>query len=414
MWLTVALALVISGCSGKRSSGPLPHEVYVWQRAWNAPVREALTIAQGAVSGFVPLAAEVSWAGQEPKVTQIAIDHAALLQTGRPIGIAMRIGPFAGPFRSDDAVAQKLGKTAKGLVDEAVARGLHVTELQIDFDCADTKLDGYRVWLGALRTAVSPVPVCITALPSWLNQRGFGALAHEAGRFVLQVHSVEPPRSDADALPLCDPTKARQWVEKAARFGVPFRVALPTYTYLAAFDSSTGRILGISAEGHLPVWPRDAQIRVLNADARQLSLLVQDWMRNRPAELTGVIWYRLPVRTDVMNWRWPTLAAIIAGHTPRSAIRVEAAEANPSDIALVNEGEVDEPIPTAIEASWADAHLVACDALEGFTVTAEPMRVRFLADPALALTRLSPGEKRVIGWVRLDQQRRIDARFSKN
>jgi hypothetical protein len=42
-------------------------------------------------------------------------------------------------------------------------------ELQIDFDCAESKLDGYQVWVEAIKYKISPVPVTITALPSWLN-----------------------------------------------------------------------------------------------------------------------------------------------------------------------------------------------------------------------------------------------------
>ena len=111
------------------------------------------------------------------------------------------------------------------------------------------------------------------------------------------------------------------------------------------------------AEGPLAAWPRDAALRALRADALELFALVQRWTRDRPANMTGVIWYRLPVATDAMNWRWPTLAAIVAGRAPRRALRVEAGSGQPCDIALVNEGEIDEPLPARISATWRDACL---------------------------------------------------------
>jgi hypothetical protein len=72
----------------------------------------------------------------------------------------------------------------------------------IDFDCAESKLDGYRVWVEAIQRRVAPLPVTITALPSWLNSRAFQRLAAVATNYVLQVHSVERPKSFAGTVHL--------------------------------------------------------------------------------------------------------------------------------------------------------------------------------------------------------------------
>ncbi len=425
--LTLGVCLAVSACARPpRAAGPLAHEAYIWQRVWSPAVSQAIARSQESVTAFVPLAAEVGWQGTSLVIARPAIDFAPLKSSGRPVGLALRIGSYRGPFRKDDAPAAGLASLARSITEDAKRAGVSVCELQIDFDSAESQLGGYRLWVAAIREAVRPVPISITALPSWLGTREFGALAREAGSFVLQVHSVEKPTSPDAVMKLCDPARAQKWVEAAAKVGVTFRVALPTYSVLVAFDS-VGKFSGISAEGPLAAWPREVRLRVLRADARELAALVQRWIADRPANFTGVIWYRLPISSDTMNWRWPTLAAIIAGRTPRSSLRVEASDAVPSDVAIVNDGELDEPVPRAIDAAWDGARLVASDALEGFTfengADAQPSasedrrleaRAIFRAAPELESARLSPGERRVIGWLRLDPPRRIHVAIRPN
>ncbi len=403
----LATAALASSCSqAPQASGPLPHEIYVWQRIWTPAVTDALTRARPLAAGFVPLAAEVLWKASAPEIVRPKIDFAALKSTGRPLGLALRIGAFSGPFQSSGPAIDTLCKLARDILAEAAAAGIPASELQIDFDCADSRLAGYGTWVAAIKLAAAPVPISITALPIWLAQRDFSTVAREAGSFVLQVHSVEKPRV-ADPTPtLCDPAKADAWMRCAAKIGVPFRVALPTYSVRAAFDRA-GNLAGLSAEGPGLAWPRDTPARIIRADARQLSVLVQAWTRERPANLTGILWYRLPLRSDTMNWRWPTLAAIIAGRTPHSALRVEATDANPTDIALINDGELDEPIPPTVVAEWKSARLVSSDALPGFTLDPGENSATFRLSAELDSARLSPGENRAIGWLRLDPPQRI-------
>ena len=212
-----------------RAGGPLPHEAYVWQRGWGAPVRHALVEAKAGLAGFAPLAAEVAWKGRSQVVERPTIDFAALLATGRAVAPVLRVGAFPGPFAADDDAARNLAQLAGSLVADMRAHGVEPRELQVDFDCAESKLAGYRAWLQAIRGAVAPLAVCPTVLPGWLARREFAPLARDCGGFVLQVHGVDPPRLDGHAPPLCDPARAAAWVESAAKIGVPFRVALPTY-----------------------------------------------------------------------------------------------------------------------------------------------------------------------------------------
>jgi len=398
-----------SGC-GHRASGPLTQDTYVWQRVWTQALERAVDEGP-AQSGdrireMVPLAAEVVFQNGHPSVIRPALSFTAL-KTAPACGLALRIGPFPGPFAGDDANGKYLQALAYTLVSDARKAGCPVAELQIDFDCAESKLAGYRVWVAAIRhalqTIADPVPVSITTLPSWMDRAEFGPLVREAGSFVLQAHSAELPSVGAPPL-LCDPNRTRCWVQKAGSYGVPFRVALPTYTSLVAVNPA-GKVVGVSNEGPRPAWPADAKTITAAADPRQLAQLVREWTHDRPAALSGILWYRLPVSTDHMNWRWPTLAAVMAGRAPRSALRVEASLGNPSDILLVNEGELDEALPAHIGVRWDSATLVSADALSGFALESAADHVIFT--PSASGSALPPGERRVIGWIRLETPTKI-------
>lgn len=417
---TVMAAWLLWVGTTPRASGPLPHEAYVWQRAWTRPVRDAIALHGTNFTRLVPLKAEISWKDRKPQLTRVAVDYRTLRSTsdagqsrsstgiptpqhGPAIGIALRIGPYAGPFQTNDAIASYLTEVAASLVGEARSNGVALSELQIDFDAAESKLDAYRMWVEAIQRRVAPLPVTITALPSWLNAAAFKRLAAVATNYVLQVHSVERPKSFDAPFTLCDPRLALRAVERAGRIGVPFRLALPTYGYLLAFDSD-GKFIGLSAEGPRPNWPTNALLREVASDPIVLSALVQQWSASRPLALRGIIWYRLPTIVDNFNWRWPTLGAIVASRSLQEKLRVEPrrVEAGLTEVILVNEGELDISSRLAVEVRWTDSRLMAGDALRDFELAdrrSSAARFQTQSQPV----RLRAGDKLTLGWLRFDR-----------
>ena len=127
---------------------------------------------------------------------------------------------------------------------------------------------------------------------------------------MLQVHSLEKPKDFGAPYSLCDTNRALAAVEKASRLGIPFRVALPTYGYLIAF-ATNGQFVGISAEGPAKDWPANAQLREIRSEPLAMAFLTRTFSEKRPANMRGVIWYRLPTLVDNLNWHWPTLRAIV-------------------------------------------------------------------------------------------------------
>jgi hypothetical protein len=139
-----------------------------------------------------------------------------------------------------------------------------------------------------------------------------------------------------------------------------------------------------------------------------MAQLVQDWSAHPPAALKGVLWYRLPVSGDTLNWRWPTLRAMVAARIPSKSVRVESHRVEPGlfEISLVNDGELDISSRIAAQTRWREARLVAGDGLRGFELTDRgTSSARF--ETAVRSYRLPAGEKHVIGWLRLSEDREV-------
>ena len=417
----VSFILSISACSNEppQTSEPLTRGLYVWQRQWNEDVRESITKtgqSSPSIQSLIVLAAEISFENGIPKTIKCDLDHQILLDSGVPIGLALRIGPYSGPFESDDEVATLISELSREIVTESLEHGIPVSELQIDFDCPDSKLDGYRVWINAIREKIDPVSVTITALPSWLYQKGFDKLVKSTDGFVLQVHSLEAPESPDSEFTLCDTERSMEWIDLAAKSGVPFRVALPTYGYVLAFDKD-GKFIGLSAEGPSLDWPDDVQLRTVRSDPVDLADFVGRLETDHPALLSGIIWYRMPVEGDRLNWTWPTLLVVMDGRKPAPMLKVEALQTSPGliDIRLTNNGDLPESGDIEVDISWENAHLIAFDMLRG-------VRVNETADNGMRIVRQSsddisgdpvmPGQSVIIGWLRFETDKFVNVDVS--
>jgi hypothetical protein len=355
----------------------------------------------------VVLKGEVTWHESQPRLAEVAVDYHTVTQTTRPVGLALRVGSYSGSFSRTDFAATYLADVAEKVVVEARAAGVTPGELQLDFDCASSRLEGYRTWVEVIRKKIAPVPLVITALPSWLDQAAFKPLVQAADGYVLQVHSLERPRSLEAPFMLCDPATARHAVDRAAVIGVPFRVALPSYGYLVAFDVK-GRFIGVSAEGPAKSWPATVRLREARADPLQIAELVREWSSDPPAAMKAILWYRLPVQGDTLNWRWPTFSAILQLRTPRKSVRAESHRVEPGlvEISLVNDGELDISSRLAVETRWRVARLVAGDGLHGFEMTEQAVASARLETGARPY-RLPAGEQQVVGWLRLSEDREV-------
>lgn len=377
-----------------RASGPLEQSAYLWQRRWSAPVHAAIErhAAHEQLGELLILAAELDG----PELTTIAWDPEALARAAS-VGLTIRIGPWSGPFGGpDDPVLPQLLAATRDTLERARAAGLDVRELQLDFDAASRRLHEYIHWVAAVRELASPTPVSITALPDWLDQPALPDLLAQIDGWVLQVHGLRP-MTRGHPSELLDVEAARAAVERAAvladELDRPFRVALPTYTYLIARDPTSGDPLGIAAEQAPRRLLRDRFARA-EADPDAIAELLASWTADRPAALRGIVWFRLPVEGDRLAWSWPTFNAVLAGRAPREQLELQRCRSGSDvvELSLYNSGEADLWLDAALPLPF-DTPTLASDGLGGFV----------LSERTLIPTehiRLAAGERREVAWLR--------------
>ncbi len=401
-WL--ALLSLLASCSEREQSAePLRQWAYVWQRAWTPAVSAAIRQAAPKLDGFVVLGAEIAWKDGKPHVLRPPLDWAVLRETGKPIGIAMRIDPFTESAAVSEERMRLFSETAKSLIEDARQHGVTCAEFQVDYDCPKKRLAEYRAWLAPLRDAVKPVRLVITTLPSWLDESEMRRLLGAADAFVLQVHSV-PTRNEGERVALCDPERARRWVSQAGKFGRPFSVALPTYSALVGYDAE-GHSLGMATDGVQPAWPPGTRVVEFDSDAESEARFVAGWRSGHPAAMERIAWYRLPVEGK-RNWRWPTFAAVIEGRAPTRQLEIFTSDGSPVDVSLANRGEAEERLDVSAVVRWDGPSPVAAEALHGWSISQTEYEARFTRTDA-AMPRLLPGGRREIGWLRFDAPSRL-------
>jgi hypothetical protein len=124
--------------------------------------------------------------------------------------------------------------------------------------------------------------------------------------------------------------------------------------------------------------------------------------------MDGLVWFRLPVADDQLNWPWPTLDAVLAGRAPRRELVAEAHAAEPGliEIKLRNAGEADLAWPSRVRVEHAAAEPRARDGLAGFRWADGRTLVR-AAGPAWE--RIGPGRQITIAWLRLAHDTEVTA-----
>ena len=365
----------------------LPQDAYVWQRRWTPAVIDAVSSHGPTFARLGVLAAERTWPSQ---TTELHPDASALAH--QEIVAVLRIAAWSETFEADQGLPELAARTVSRLRQE----GLNVTELQLDFDAASSQLGGYTRWVRSVHEALD-VPLTITGLPDWLRQPALPELLAETDGWTLQIHDFTAPESPDALRPLLNPTAARAAIRAASALGHPFRIALPTYAYTAAFTPE-GRYLGATAEREQP-WSNAVITREISADPAVIAALVADLNRDRPAHLIGLSWFRLPTETDDHAWRWSTLLAVRAGQIPASNLRAEA-EPDPSgllvELRIHNHGDADAPLPP-LDVLSADQP-IAADGYGAYSIVERAAGLHLI--PREGAT-LRAGGSQPVGWLRL-------------
>lgn len=386
-----------------KRGGAWPQRAYVWQRTWTPALQASLAELALEFAALEVLAAEISWRDGAPVVYRPEVAWPALKATGRPVGVIVRIGPSAGFWTPEAPATRAVTATCREVLAQARAAGVEPVELQLDFDAATARLDAYRTLLRIIRREVGPPRLVITTLPDWLRSGDFDALIRETDAYVLQVHSLEKPRTIRDSYTLCDPARAARWVAEASRRAHPFRVALPSYGYRVWFDAA-GIFAALEAEAPARPWPVDHQLRVVLANPEEIAALVQQLLASPPPHCEGLVWFRFPQPHDELAWSWPTLRAAMRGQLPltRLALTARPGPNGVLELILANQGETSVE-PAAFRVAWRHARVLAADALAGWRIEREGASALVVRPPPYGSNGLlRPGDTLQVGWLRLD------------
>lgn len=358
--------------------------------------------------GVLLLAADVSWgAGGKADPAYSEINYKEAAERYPRCGLLVRVQAPPGPLDADSPVGATLLSVLRGVMHRAGQGGLTPSELHLEWECRPEALPGYAAFLSMARAEAHPAAFVFTAWPAWLEAPAMADAARAADGFVLRVHGLERPATIAEIPPFCDSSQVPSWVAKAAAFGRPFRLELPTYGQLLAFRRD-GRFIGLSAGGTPASWPSDARLREWRADEEELSRLARALAGDHPRECRGLLWTRIPAPGDGRCWSWRTLATVLAGKVPEASLGLECVQLSASnwECVLRNTGDAALVLPRSLSVLFVGSRRLVSAAGQGgydFLPAPEGDRGRFVARlKAGQAPRLQPGSRLVIGTLRLE------------
>jgi hypothetical protein len=392
MRLLAALLLCVIALSGstpqvRATAEALPHDAYIWQRAWTPQVIAAARRSSDIVRAWRILLAESSQAG---RWTTVSVPWSDVAATQRPVIGVIRIDGRLDESRMPALVDQ--------IVSRVEASGANLAGVEIDYDCPTSKLPAYARFLGELRSRLAHrIALSITALPTWMNSAELEGLTRHLDEIVLQVHAVDDPRRG-----LFNPDQAERWVKDfGRRIRRPFRVAIPAYDVRVTWRAD-GRLA--SVEGEVPLLSGGANGEVLGAAPEAVLRFLQSLGRAAPDGLVGIAWFRLPTDADARSWSLQTWRAVIAGALPTIQLNAMLVPTDRPDVwtvTLSNDGSVDATLPRQVR---LDPACEMADGANGFRMTAASLRAeRPLVLEAAGNDRLRANRKRIIGWARCVQ-----------
>jgi hypothetical protein len=121
----------------------------------------------------------------------------------------------------------------------------------------------------------------------------------------------------------------------------------------------------------------------------------------------GVIWFRLPVDADRLNWDVRTLAAVMRGKVPEARLHMciewSSSEEGLVEIVAENKGDREAVLPTRIRAYWTqDARALAMDSVGNYTLTTNtsPGEAVWSQTETSRSRMIRPGRRARVGWIK--------------
>ena len=380
IWLAAMLSIVVAAC--QPAPVALSQQAYIWQRIWSAEHALALDESRDLLSGFRVLAAQMH---PREGLVEARVDLDLLAHDRRPVIAVLRMD---GELATLDAVS--IAALLSRIIKAWRAAGVNLAGVEIDYDCATSRLSDYAQLLQVLREKrANDVGLSITVLPTWMQSSSLPELLRIVDQAVLQVHSVSSPEHG-----LFNPANARRWIAQFDRLSpVPFWVALPSYGSSLVRDPQGN--LQVESERVLPIAGSRTELSI---DPKEMSDFLHNLGSKKPIHLLGIVWFRLPLVSDHRGWSMTTLRAVIGGHALASQIKLQLRRSGSADDLVVsNAGSLDAAMPEHI--SVQPAACEAADALAGYSLRRDSAGLDFQRTEN---DTLRAGGERVIAWLRCD------------
>ena len=134
--------------------------------------------------------------------------------------------------------------------------------------------------------------------------------------------------------------------------------------------------------------------------------LVADWRAHASPLMHAIIWYRLPVSGDRLNWSARLLTQVAAGATLKRGwvAAVRPNQEGHCEIVLQQKGEAPDDLPREVLVSWQGGEAEGCDGLRGYKVTKQaPGSLTLRLEQPARFGRVQPEQQIVAGWLRLPE-----------
>jgi hypothetical protein len=331
-------------------------DVYIWQKSWDEGIHDSLKQIAPQTDKFSVLAAMISVPRGRPVFSKVNINLSYLHDVGKPAVLAVRMLSSCGKLVNTDkvnSIADQAVEAIRSLIEDAVMAGVKIDGVQFDYDSPTSKLPNYGQFLSRVQSRYPGLSISITTLPSWMDSPAFSDLVKPLSFYVLQLHSLETPKTSDEKFLLFDIGRSRRYVDQSLKLGKKFFISLPTYGYETAFDSK-GKFIGLRAENRRVRWADDVQLKVVMADPDAVADFFQE-IKGMPASaLSGVYWFRLPVKDDELNWGVKTMQVIMSGQIPRLSLKAEVmvSQDGATEVYLENPGEKDFGGKVAFDIFW--------------------------------------------------------------
>jgi hypothetical protein len=189
-----------------------------------------------------------------------------------PVAIVVRLDDSIHPLwarRSPAEITLAVGPLLARILDDARAAGATVTELQLDYDAPERRLEAWAgVVAGLGNRELAGVPLWVTSVPSHLDDPRFGArLAGHVEGHILQLFDTGLRRGPGEEVRIR---------EALARQGLPFRLGVAAYERQRGARTTTSHGAWVESVATLRELPGYAGVWVFPAGREygaQLALL---------------------------------------------------------------------------------------------------------------------------------------------